>query len=145
MTGGFSSQRPVMQSFDVFFDLCRNKRLGKQSRCWWFDMPSHSVLCHCNVKGWELSSPLIHVLIVIFSWNKYNFKLFRCEIYKSNHFFASDIKYILKNTSPTFCLIHNKSNELICLCFCFRLTLQMLDSRWTIVNTNIFTWNKIIP
>ena len=30
VTGGFPSQRPVTQSFDVFFDLHLNKRLGKQ-------------------------------------------------------------------------------------------------------------------
>ena len=29
--GGFPSQRPVTQSFDVFFDLRPNKRLSKQS------------------------------------------------------------------------------------------------------------------
>ena len=28
-TGGFSSQRPVTQSFDAFFDLLLNKRLNK--------------------------------------------------------------------------------------------------------------------
>ena len=31
ITGGFSSQRPVPRSFDVFFDLHRNKLLSKQS------------------------------------------------------------------------------------------------------------------
>ena len=30
VTGEFPSQRPVTQSFDVFFDLSLNKRLGKQ-------------------------------------------------------------------------------------------------------------------
>ena len=29
MTGEFPSQRPVTQSFDVFFDLCLNKRMSK--------------------------------------------------------------------------------------------------------------------
>ena len=29
--GKFPSQRPVTQSFDVFFDLCLNKHLSKQS------------------------------------------------------------------------------------------------------------------
>ena len=29
--GEFPAQRPVTQSFDVFFDLCPNKRLSKQS------------------------------------------------------------------------------------------------------------------
>ena len=32
VTGEFSSQKPVMLSFDVFFDLHLNKRLSKQSR-----------------------------------------------------------------------------------------------------------------
>ena len=31
--GELPAQRPVTQSFDVFFDLCLNKRLSKQS---WF-------------------------------------------------------------------------------------------------------------
>ena len=31
VTGEFPSQRLVMQSFDVFFDLCLNKQLSKQS------------------------------------------------------------------------------------------------------------------
>ena len=48
VTGGFPSQRPVMWNVDVFFDLCLNKWLNKQSRRWWFEIPSHS-LCHYNV------------------------------------------------------------------------------------------------
>ena len=28
VTGGLPSQKPVTQSFDVFFDLCLNKRLN---------------------------------------------------------------------------------------------------------------------
>ena len=42
-TGEFPSQRPVTQSFDIFFDLCLNKRLSKQSWGWWFETPSHSL------------------------------------------------------------------------------------------------------
>ena len=34
VNGELSSQRPVTQSFDVFFDLRLNKRLGKQSWGW---------------------------------------------------------------------------------------------------------------
>ena len=48
VTGEFPSQRPVMQSFDVFF-VYLNKRLSKQSKRWWFDMPLPSLWCHCNV------------------------------------------------------------------------------------------------
>ena len=44
VTDGFPSQRPVTLSFDVFFDLCLNERLNKQSRRWWFETPSLSLL-----------------------------------------------------------------------------------------------------
>ena len=43
------SQRLVTRSFDVFFDLRLNKRLSKQSWCWWFDTSSRSLWRHCNV------------------------------------------------------------------------------------------------
>ena len=46
--GGFPSQRPMTRSFDAFFDLRSNKWLSKQSRCWWFETPSHSISRHCN-------------------------------------------------------------------------------------------------
>ena len=46
---GFSSQRPVMRSFDVFFDLHLNKRLSKQSRSQWFETPLRSLCRHYNV------------------------------------------------------------------------------------------------
>ena len=49
VTGEFPSQRPVTRSFDVFFDLCLNKRLSKQLRRRWFEMPSCSLWRHCNV------------------------------------------------------------------------------------------------
>ena len=35
--GEFPTQRPVMRSFDVYFDLRPNKRLSKQSWGWWFE------------------------------------------------------------------------------------------------------------
>ena len=36
-SGEFPAQRPVTRSFDVFFDMCLNKRLRKQSWGWWFE------------------------------------------------------------------------------------------------------------
>ena len=61
-TGQFPSQRPVMPSFDVFFDLHLNKRLSKQWRCQWFETPLFSLWCHCNGKVWPkfccLHSPI---------------------------------------------------------------------------------------
>ena len=43
----FPSQRPVTQSFVVFFDLPLNKRLDKQSIRRWFETPSRSLWLHC--------------------------------------------------------------------------------------------------
>ena len=48
VTGEFPSQRPMTQSFDVFFDLRLNKRLSKQSSGWWFETPSRQLWHHCN-------------------------------------------------------------------------------------------------
>ena len=48
LCGEFPSQRPVTRSFDGFFALRLNKRLSKQSWCWWFETPSRSLLRHCN-------------------------------------------------------------------------------------------------
>ena len=42
------SQRPVMRNFDVFLDLCLNKRLSKQSWGWWFETPLCLSWRHCN-------------------------------------------------------------------------------------------------
>ena len=38
-TGEFPSQRPVIQSFDIFLDMRPMKQLNKQSRCRSFEMP----------------------------------------------------------------------------------------------------------
>ena len=46
--GDFPPQRPVTRSFDVFFDLCLNKRLSKQSWGWWFEMLLCPLWRHCN-------------------------------------------------------------------------------------------------
>ena len=50
------AQRPVMRSFDVFFDLRVNKQLSKQSWGWWFKTLSCSLLRHRNV-AWTILSP----------------------------------------------------------------------------------------
>ena len=50
VSGEFPAQRPVTRSFDVFFDLCPNKRLSKQSWGWWFETPSGSLWRHSKGK-----------------------------------------------------------------------------------------------
>ena len=47
-TGEFPAQRPMTRSIDVFFDGRLNERLSKQSWGWWSEMPSRSLLRHCN-------------------------------------------------------------------------------------------------
>ena len=49
VTGWFASQRPVTRSFEVVFDLPLSKRLSKQSRCRWFEMPLRSLWRHGNI------------------------------------------------------------------------------------------------
>ena len=46
--GEFPTQRSVMRSFDVFFDLRLNKRLSKQPWGWWFETLSWSLWRHRN-------------------------------------------------------------------------------------------------
>ena len=47
VTVEFPAQRPVTRSFEVFFDLCLNKR-SKQSWGWWFEMPSYPLWRHSD-------------------------------------------------------------------------------------------------
>ena len=51
VTGEFPSQRPVMRSFDIFFDLLLIKQWSKQSRRRWFETPSRSLRRHCNASA----------------------------------------------------------------------------------------------
>ena len=46
--GEFLIQRPVTRSFDVYFDLCPNKRLSKQLWGWWFETQSRPLWHHRN-------------------------------------------------------------------------------------------------
>ena len=48
VTGELPAQRPVMQSFYVFFDLLPNKRLSKRWKGWWFETPSGPSWRHCK-------------------------------------------------------------------------------------------------
>ena len=45
---GHHAQRPVTQSFDVFFDLHLNKLLSKPWRRWWIETSLRPLWRHCN-------------------------------------------------------------------------------------------------
>ena len=65
VTGEFPAQRPVTRSFDIFFDLRLNNRLGKQSWCWWFETLWRSLWRHCNAsdlrRGIRIRTFLFHL------------------------------------------------------------------------------------
>ena len=44
VTGEFPAQKPVTRSFDIFFHLCLNKRLSKQSWGWWRHRADYNVI-----------------------------------------------------------------------------------------------------
>ena len=46
LCGEFPAQRPVTRRFDIFFDMCLNKRLRKQSWGWWFETLSRQLWRH---------------------------------------------------------------------------------------------------
>ena len=69
--GEFPTQRPVTQSFDVFFDLRLNKRLSKQPWGWWFETLSCPLWRHCNAFRTSVQS-LTHwsrIIDIDNSWN----------------------------------------------------------------------------
>ena len=62
VTGEFPSQRPVTRSFDIFFELCLNKRLCKQPWGWWCETLSCSLWRHRNASDLQTSCILDHVI-----------------------------------------------------------------------------------
>ena len=57
--GDFPTQRPVTRSFEVFFDLRLNKRLSKQSWCWWFETLCSPLWRHRNEFYKAKTTPLL--------------------------------------------------------------------------------------
>ena len=102
---------PVTQSFDVFFDLCLNKPLNKQSWGWWFETPSRPLWRHWNDlrQDWRLPSP------ELLAWQHWEWSgrhwhwprsirqtLFHCK-HNKNHVLTYNIWYnnhVITVTSP---------------------------------------------
>ena len=79
----FPTQRPVMLSFDVFFDLRLNKRLSKQSWGWWFETLSRPLWRQYNAVS--ASIPIFHAVIMGMSENyMYNFHHIRVDRLRVN-------------------------------------------------------------
>ena len=68
---GEFSQRPVTWSFDVFFDIRRNKWSCKQSRHQWFETPSRSlwlILSVVNMKGFIYVIVVKQTTLMVYVW-----------------------------------------------------------------------------
>ena len=81
VSGGFPAQRPVTQSFDVFFDLRPNKRLNKQWWGWWFETLSSPSRGHCNAIP-KTSGFVDHTCFEMKKWK-------RCQYIHKEQFFVS--------------------------------------------------------
>ena len=66
--GVFPAQRPVTRSFDVLFDLRRNKWLSKQSRGWWFETQSRPLWRHRNEDTDKLIHPYFMQGVITLAW-----------------------------------------------------------------------------
>ena len=67
VTDEFPAQRPVTRGFDVFFYLCLNERLSKQSRSWWFETPSRPLWRHSIGPVVSDESWLCRIVIYVFN------------------------------------------------------------------------------
>ena len=89
--GEFPTQKPVTQSFDVFFDLRLNKRLSKQSWGWWFEMLSCPLWRHHNEPGDKLDQRDIAAKFVVI----------RCMVLDSLYRADKQFLFLLIFTSAT--------------------------------------------
>ena len=107
-TGGFPSQRPVTQNFDIFFDLHLNKRLSKPSTRRWFETPSRSLWRHCNdFADMKFEQPLLHKNVTKIS----HIKIFSSANVSSNLQYKSHQIQKLKCFSSRFAVVFAWSIE----------------------------------
>ena len=94
VTGEIPSQRRVTRSFDIFVDLHLNKRLSKQSWCWWSETPTHPLWRHCNEPQSSYSYLLDYIL--------FNFLMLVLQtvLLHKPKFHRFDIFINLKNLNP---------------------------------------------
>ena len=94
----FPSPRPVVWSFDVFFDLRLSERLSKQSRRMWFETTSCPLWHHCNHGNELLESSWIEPVV------DYNAKnqafVFYIFLYKSMYKFFKILISVLTVPVP---------------------------------------------
>ena len=136
--GEFPTQRPVTRSFDVFFDLCRNKRLSKQSKGWWFETLPCPLWRHRNAISLGVATMLVRYHAIL--WNKWNSK---------SIIFVSTNRTL--NINSTLAQVHYSSTEAPCKqmkCIYQIITFNTVMTNMFRLKTNLpilrQTWNSLI-
>ena len=122
VTREFPSQRPVLRSFDVFFDLRLNKRLSTQSWGWWFGMPSRPLWRHCNGSGHVTSLYVFRQTYLWPDWIRIFFKI------------ISNIVVQRLNFKSINCLVHGLQ-ELTVGTNHFRVLCEFKQTVWVLKKT----------
>ena len=92
---------PVTRSFDVFFDLCLNKRLSEQSWGWWFETPPRSLWRHCNEVFMLFSH---HFGIFVARWERYldNIDFLKIGQFDDTYYPLTSCRIFYKNFPSSF-------------------------------------------
>ena len=115
VTCEFPAQRPVTQSFDVFFDLRLNKQLGRQSWGWWFEMASGSLWLQCNGIYSILGSIVVTELYAILLSNQ-----------------TMSWQYLYIYTRTYICIYVQMKGHSLLKVYCLYANLRFLQRWWSI-------------
>ena len=128
--GEFPAQRPVTQSFDVFFYLRLNKQFNKQSWGWWFETLLRPSWRHYNVCGsdWgpvtlSTNSYLIYLFHISYScwwcqaWHFIELGILLCFHHSKHVIIYLVIKWVIQNAprrhfTTKFTIIYSKNINL---------------------------------
>ena len=102
ITGEFLSQRPVTRSFNVFFYLRLSKRLCKQPRRRWFEMPSGPLWRHHNGISVTQAGSESGMLTRVWQYNA-------CSMHDKYHKQTRDASNII-SLSISICLLYHDCN-----------------------------------
>ena len=89
VSGEFPAQRPVIRSFDVFFDLRMNEWLSKHSWGWWLEMSTCPLWSQSN-EMWFMTCSIkpkdaLWYFIIIADHKQYTFKCFQLQKFSSHY------------------------------------------------------------
>ena len=103
--GEFPAQRPMTRRFDVFFDMCLNKRFNKQSWGWWFETLSRPFSVMCTLEHAKNNCPWGNLL------SQYRVHVSQLQFAKS---LSTWIRLQNHNESRKNVCYKNKSRKKVC-------------------------------